>query len=172
MIRLIAILVGLGFAGVALLALVFGLGPAFSTLAEHGKFVAPSAEYEFHEEAHAPEGGFSFAGPLGRWPGLARSNRLRGPLARSRLLNRIPLTPEGVPVKEAKEAISRLLDSGQKLFSLSFHTPTVVPGHTPYVRDGADLRAFWGWWDEVLDLFAAHGVLPARPADILLAATA
>ena len=107
------------------------------------------------------------AGPLGRWPALARSARLRGPLARSRLLNRIPLTPEGVPVAEAKAAIAHLLDSGQRLFSLSFHTPTVVPGHTPYVRDAADLRAFWSWWDEVLDLFARNDVLPVRPSEIL-----
>jgi ubiquinol-cytochrome c reductase cytochrome c1 subunit len=67
MIRLIAILVGLGFGGVALISLLFGIGPAFSTLAEHGRFVAPTAEHEFHEEAHAPQGGFSFAGPAGRW---------------------------------------------------------------------------------------------------------
>ncbi len=67
MIRLIAILVGLGFSGVALISLLFGLGPAFSTLAEHGRFVAPSAEHEFYEKSHAPDGGFSFAGPLGRW---------------------------------------------------------------------------------------------------------
>ena len=107
------------------------------------------------------------AGPLGRWPALARGARLRGPLARSRLLNRIPLTPEGVPVAEAKAAIAHLLDSGQRLFSLSFHTPTVVPGHTPYVRDAADLRAFWSWWDEVLDLFARNDVLPVRPSEIL-----
>ena len=43
----------------------------------------------------------------------------------------------------------------------------VVPGHTPYVRDAADLRAFWSWWDEVLDLFARNDVLPVRPSEIL-----
>jgi hypothetical protein len=112
------------------------------------------------------------AGPLGRWPGLARSAALRGPFARSGLLNRIPLTPEGVPLAEAKDAIARLLDSDHRLFSLSFHTPTVVPGHTPYVRDEADLRTFWSWWDGVLDLFARHGVAAARPAEILAAAEA
>jgi hypothetical protein len=112
------------------------------------------------------------AGPLGRWPALARSSRLRGPFARSGLLNRIPLTPEGVPVSEAKDAIERLLDSGQRLFSLSFHTPTVVPGHTPYVRDAAGLDLFWRWWDEVFDLFARHGVLPTRPAELVEAAGA
>lgn len=67
MIRIIAILVGLGFAGVALLALVFGIGPAFSTVAEHGKFVAPTAEHEFYQKAKGPEGGFSFEGPFGRY---------------------------------------------------------------------------------------------------------
>jgi hypothetical protein len=111
------------------------------------------------------------AGPLGRWPGLTRSRHLRGVLARSALLNRIPLTPEGAPIAEAKDAISRLLDAGHRLFSLSFHTPTVVPGHTPYVRDAAGLRAFWSWWDDVLDLFAREGVLPARPQDVIAAAT-
>ena len=45
------------------------------------------------------------AGPLGRAPALTRSDRLRGPLARTGLLNRIPLTPEGVPLAEAKDAI-------------------------------------------------------------------
>ncbi len=67
MIRLIAMLVGAGFSGVVLLAFIFGVGPAFSVFAEHGKFVAPTAEHEFHEEAHAPEGGFSFSGPFGRF---------------------------------------------------------------------------------------------------------
>ncbi|WFL78777.1 cytochrome c1 [Altererythrobacter arenosus] len=67
MIRLIAMLVGLGFSGVVLLAFLFGVGPAFSVFAEHGRFVAPTAEHEFHKESHAPEGGFSFAGPFGKY---------------------------------------------------------------------------------------------------------
>jgi hypothetical protein len=112
------------------------------------------------------------AGALGRWPALARSDGLRGPLARSGLLNRIPLTPEGVPLAEAKEAIERLVAEGHFLFSLSFHTPTIVPGHTPYVRDAEDLRVFWAWWEGVFDLFARHNVTPARPADIFAAAAA
>lgn len=110
------------------------------------------------------------AGPLSAWPALTRSNRLRGPFARLGLLNRVPLTPEGVPLAEAKAAIDILLDRGHRLFSLSFHTPTVAPGHTPYVRDEADLRAFWAWWDGVFDLFARRGVTPVRPGEIVAAA--
>jgi hypothetical protein len=110
------------------------------------------------------------AGPLGRFPALTRIERLRGPLARSNMLNRIPLTPEGVPLAEAKLAVETLLDRGERLFSLSFHTPSVVPGHTPYVTDGEDLALFWAWWDGMFDLFARHGVTPVRSGDVYAAA--
>lgn len=110
------------------------------------------------------------AGPLGRFPALTRIAALRGPFARTGLLNRIPLTPEGVPLAEAKQAIQVLLDRGHRLFSLWFHTPTVEPGHTAYVRDAADLRIFRAWWDGVFDLFARNGVTPVRTGEIVAAA--
>ena len=65
MIRLVGILVGLGFAGVALLALVFGMGPAFGTLSQFGSFVEPTAEHEFHRDPKKAE--FAFEGPVGHW---------------------------------------------------------------------------------------------------------
>ena len=108
-------------------------------------------------------------GPLSRSPALLRRERLRGPFAKTGLLSRVPLTPEGTTLREALYAIEVLLERGTRLFSLSFHTPSVVPGHTPYVRDAADLRIFWAWWDGVFDLFEKHGVAPARPSDILAA---
>jgi peptidoglycan/xylan/chitin deacetylase (PgdA/CDA1 family) len=112
----------------------------------------------------------AFVGGARHWPALHRRASLRGPLAASRLLNRVSLTPEGTPLAEALAAIRRLLEDGARLFSLSFHTPSVEIGHTPYVRDAADLRLFWAWWDGVFDLFAREGVRPARATDILAAA--
>ncbi len=112
----------------------------------------------------------AFTGALHRWPGLHRYGWLRGPLARTRLLNRVALTPEGMPLAEALAVIRLLLDEGTRLFSLSFHTPSVEIGHTPYVRDATDLKAFWAWWDGVFDLFAREGVLPARLGEIVAAA--
>ncbi|WP_231639099.1 WalW protein [Sphingomonas profundi] len=112
----------------------------------------------------------AFAGPLHRWPDLHRRAWLRGPLSRARLLSRVALTPEGMPLAEVVAAIRRLLDDGTRLFSLSFHTPSVEVGHTPYVRDAADLKAFWHWWDTVFDLFAREGVRPARLSEIIAAA--
>jgi hypothetical protein len=93
----------------------------------------------------------------------------RGILARSGLLDRVPLTPEGVRLTDALAAIEQLLDDGQQLFSLSFHTPSLVPGHTPYVRDAADLKTFWNWWDGVLALFERHNVMPIRSGEIIAA---
>ncbi|HYE28805.1 MAG TPA: polysaccharide deacetylase family protein [Allosphingosinicella sp.] len=95
--------------------------------------------------------------------------RGRGLLSRGRLLTRVALTPEGVPLAEAKRAIERLLDDGVRLLSLSWHSPSVEPGHTPYVRDDADLACFYRWWDGVLDLLAARGVAPASIEEILAA---
>jgi hypothetical protein len=94
----------------------------------------------------------------------------RSLLARGGLLNRVALTPEGMPLAEALDAIRLLLDKGIRLFSLSFHSPSLEPGHTPYVRDAADLRGFWKWWSGVFALFAAQGVTPACPAELLDAA--
>lgn len=61
MIRLVGILIGLGFTFVVLLAFVTG---AYTAATED---VAPTAEYVFHEESHGPEAGYSFDGPFGKW---------------------------------------------------------------------------------------------------------
>lgn len=89
-----------------------------------------------------------------------RAQRLRGLLARTGMLERIALTPEGTPLPEALRAIRTLLEEDVRLLSISFHSPSVEPGHTPYVRDAEDLRRFYRWWDGVLDLLAREGVHP------------
>ena len=61
MIRLVGMLIGLGFTFVVLLA--FGVG-AYTAATEE---VEPQAGYAFHAEPHAPEGGFASDGPFGRW---------------------------------------------------------------------------------------------------------
>lgn len=107
--------------------------------------------------------GAALYGAAGRVP------HLRGLLARIGLLNRVALTPEGMPVAEVRQAIERLLDDGVQLFSISFHSPSVEPGHTPYVRDAADLALFYAWWDGIFDLFAHRGVTPASLDEVLAA---
>ena len=91
----------------------------------------------------------------------------RGLLARAGLLQRVALTPEDMPLRDAIAAIRLMIEEGVELFSLSYHSPSVEPGHTPYVRDAADLKTFWTWWDGILDLFAREGILPADPRMLL-----
>lgn len=64
-IRLVGIVVGAVFTFVVLLALVFGIGPAFSELAKYGQFTTPTAEHEFHK--HPNKYDWSFNGPFGKW---------------------------------------------------------------------------------------------------------
>lgn len=104
---------------------------------------------------------------------LYRRAQTMGPLAsalaRARMLSRVPLTPEGVPVQEAIAAIDALIEEGVRVLNFSFHSPTLAPGHTPYVRDERDLTSFYDWWDRVLNHLARRGVEPAG-LDQLLAA--
>ena len=61
MIRLIGILIGLGFTGVVLLSFVVG---AYTAITED----APEyTAYDFHEDPVEPEGGFAFDGAFGKW---------------------------------------------------------------------------------------------------------
>jgi ubiquinol-cytochrome c reductase cytochrome c1 subunit len=65
MIRLFGILTGLFFTVAVLWALATGAGPAFSTLAEEGRFVEPTVEHEFHLDPR--KAGLQSDGPFGTW---------------------------------------------------------------------------------------------------------
>ena len=78
---------------------------------------------------------------------------LPGVFARLGLFERIRLTPEGVNFLELKRLTDTLLASGNRLFLLSYHSPSVVPGNTPYVRDETDLKRFLGVIDQYCEYF-------------------
>lgn len=114
-----------------------------------------------------------FTGPLrraGPWLHPRLPRRLRGILARLRLLERIPLTPEGVTIAEAMRATEVAIDAGLPVLVLSFHSPSLAPGHTPYVRSQADVEQLYAWWQQVFALMRARGVRPASLHHILDAA--
>ena len=62
-----------------------------------------------------------------------------GILTRLDVLNRVMLSPEGNRLNEMCALTSALVADGCRTFTLSFHSPSVVPGHTPYVRTRRDL---------------------------------
>ena len=70
----------------------------------------------------------------------ARRLRLGGVLARSRALERVRLSPEVASGVEMQRLTSALLKDGCQVFSLTYHSPSMMPGHTPYVRSETDLE--------------------------------
>jgi hypothetical protein len=105
----------------------------------------------------------------GSWlhPALWRFPRLRGVLAKLGLLERIPLTPEGVSVEEAIRGIDMAIDDGLPVLVLSFHSPSLRPGHTPYVREDRDLDSLYDWWRGVFAYLEQRGIAPATAKEIV-----
>jgi hypothetical protein len=93
--------------------------------------------------------------------------RLPGIFSRLGLLERIRLTPEGARHHEHRRITLSLLKQGCRVFSLTYHSPSLVPGHTPYVRDDADLETFLGDLDRYLDFFINEvGGRPTTPTQL------
>ncbi|MFM5923928.1 MAG: polysaccharide deacetylase family protein [Novosphingobium sp.] len=110
---------------------------------------------------------------IGQWlhASLWRVPRLRGALARVGLLERIPLTPEGVTIDEALRGIDIAIDEGLPVLVFSFHSPSLAPGYTPYVRSEDDLDALYDWWREVFACLKRREIAPTRVSELLDAAT-
>ena len=116
-----------------------------------------------------------YSGLLRKQPGLASALMEKSSLAealfsRSKILERIPLTPEGISARETKEAIDVALDDDLQLLVFSFHSPSLMPGHTPYVRTEKDLDGFYDWWREVLAHLETRNVKPVDIEGLMQAA--
>ena len=60
-----------------------------------------------------------------------------------------------------------LLREGQRVFNFTYHSPSLAPGNTPYVRDDAELRAFLRRIEEYLGFFLGEvGGRPATPFEV------
>lgn len=105
-----------------------------------------------------------------RYAAIKRLPGGRAIAARAGLLARVALSPEGMPVRDALEAVRIAVGEGAALLNFSFHSPSLAPGHTPYVRNAADLAQFHSWWDAVLGLLDRLGVRAATLGDLLDAA--
>jgi len=90
-----------------------------------------------------------------------------GVLARLHLVERITLTPEGVSFKEQRRLTRALLRRGHRVFSFTYHSPSLEPGNTPYVRNQVDLRGFLRRIEQYLDFFTGEvGGRAATPFEI------
>lgn len=117
-----------------------------------------------------------FTGLLRRWgfalheiasrPVLARLHAV-GILARLSGVNRVWLSPEGYTIKENIDLIQALYRDGLRVFSFAFHSPSVEPGNTPYVRSQRDLDHFLSHCRQLFDFFIDElGGQPITPLQL------
>nr|WP_294563096.1 glycosyltransferase [uncultured Rhodopila sp.] len=95
-------------------------------------------------------------------------------LRRLNILDRNRLTPEGASLADLKRLARDLVQRDRsRVLVLSFHSSSLLPGNTPYVRTARDLDAFLGRMDEFLGFVMdeLHGV-PVTPADVYRMASA
>ncbi|OJY65140.1 MAG: hypothetical protein BGP12_04870 [Rhodospirillales bacterium 70-18] len=111
-----------------------------------------------------------FYGLAERWGGAAdaavrsrHARRLRLPGLASRLgvLERTTLTPEGVDFATQRRLVRGMLRQGHRVFTITYHSPSLAPGNTPYVRNRADLERFLANLRALMGYF--FGELGARP---------
>lgn len=117
-----------------------------------------------------------YVGALAALPGLTRLVdrsalallRLGGVLARTGLLERVTLTPEGFTVEEQQRLARALVVRGQKLLCLSLHSPSLAPGNTPYARDAAACAELVDRLERVLDFVLGElGAVPTTAEAVL-----
>jgi hypothetical protein len=79
--------------------------------------------------------------------------RLPGILSRIGAVERLRLSPEGYELDEMIALSDYLVNRGCKVLTLSFHSPSVKPGCTPYVRNKNDLAKFLAKIEGYIDYF-------------------
>ncbi|MBL8697866.1 MAG: glycosyltransferase [Alphaproteobacteria bacterium] len=90
------------------------------------------------------------------WISGPTASLLRMPaiLSRTNVLNRTSISPEGTPLSEAKALTRRVLEQQPNgVIVLTYHSTSLEPGNTPYVRSNADLRRFLAWLESYFDFF-------------------
>ena len=86
------------------------------------------------------------------------------------LLERIGLTPEGTSVTEGLRGAGKAVDLGLPVIVLSFHSPSLAAGHTPYVATEAEVEELYRWFSEVYAELARRGVASTTISEIIAAA--
>lgn len=99
-------------------------------------------------------------------PSLERF-RIRGVFSRLRLLEWIPPSPEGVTLTELHRLTREFLSRSRRVFVLSYHSSSLLPGSTQYVQSASDLTDFLGRIEGFLDFFIGKlGGVTMTPSEL------
>jgi len=83
----------------------------------------------------------------------AKALHLPGIAARLGLLERLRLTPEGHTAEDMIRQVQAGIARGRRIFMLTYHSSSLLPGATPYVRTEADQQNFLATLDRFLLTF-------------------
>lgn len=116
----------------------WSMGRQLLTLPSSGAFVGSAGRYSaaLHEAAQR----------FKPWKVPAICSRLG-------LVDRLMLSPEGFTTAEHIKLTQHLLAQGCRLFTWSFHSPSIEPGHTVYVQNDRQLQAFLDKFYRFFDYF-------------------
>lgn len=140
---------------------------------------APAIPFMLGDAIFAAPLSVDFVGRLARYgPRLfpmlaspaARRLRLEGLFSRSGLLSRLRLTPEGYSLADMIRQTRAAADGGGRLFMMTYHSSSLLPGATQYVRTESDRQAFLRTLDRYLRFFLAD--LGGRPVTLSWVAAA
>lgn len=84
---------------------------------------------------------------------FGRTFRLPGIAARLSLLERLRLSPEGHTLEDMKRLTNVALSRGERIFMLSLHSSSLLPGATEYVRTEAERTAFIARIEQYIEFF-------------------
>lgn len=121
--------------------------------------------------------GATFTGHLRRfgrylYPRIIGFPTVAGAFARAGALSRVALTSEDMPAQAVKEAVRTMDADGMLCLNFSLHSTSLAPGHSPYVRDSADLNALYRWWEEMFTFLAQAKIKPIATDAAIAAAWA
>lgn len=83
--------------------------------------------------------------------GLPRRLHFPGIASRLGIVRRLSLSPEYVPTADMLKLSRRLLEHGVPYLQVSLHTPSLVPGLSPFARTAADVARLYASVEEYLD---------------------
>ena len=101
-------------------------------------------------------------------PGDARSRAapLRSACSRLRLVQRLALSPGGIRQPLATTGRAPNAGQGHRVFTLTYHSPSLAPGHTPYVHTSGDLALFLDRIERLLAFFLRNSGAGDDPLDV------
>lgn len=105
---------------------------------------------------------------LYEWSQRYKSVKIPAVLSRLGVVDRLMLSPEGYTSAEHRLITKSLLNKGVRVFTWSFHSPSIQVGNTPYVRSEQELKIFLNKFRRFFDYFFDElGGEPSSPQTLL-----